>query len=59
VTFPSLLGKSYRVEQRTNLSDSWMLLSDNIAGTGSPIAVADVEAADQNLKRFYRVTVMQ
>jgi hypothetical protein len=58
ITFPSLLAKTYRVEQRAGLGDTWMLLSDNIAGTGSPIGVVDVEAADQNLKRFYRVTVM-
>ena len=58
VMFPSLLGKTYRVEQRAGLGDIWMLLSDNIAGTGSAIGVVDVEAADQNLKRFYRVTVM-
>jgi hypothetical protein len=58
VTFPSVLGKTYRLEQRASLGDTWMLLSDNIAGTGSPIGVLDVEAADQNLKRFYRITVM-
>ena len=58
ITFPSVLGKTYRLEERTELSGSWMLLSDNISGTGSPISVADVEAADQNLKRYYRVSVM-
>ena len=58
ITFPSVLGKTYRLEQRAQLSDTWMLLSDNISGTGSPISVADVEAADQNLKRYYRVSVM-
>ena len=58
VTFPSVLGKTYRLEQRSNITDSWMLLTDNIVGTGSPIGVVDVEAADQNLKRFYRITVM-
>jgi len=58
ITFPSVLGKTYRLEQRGSLSENWMLLSDNIAGTGSPIAIADVEAADQNLNRFYRVSVL-
>jgi hypothetical protein len=58
VTFPSVLGKTYRLEQRTNLTDTWMLLTDNIAGTGDLIGVPDVEAADQNLRRFYRITVM-
>jgi Bacterial TSP3 repeat len=58
ITFPSALGKTYRLEQRSDLGQSWMLLSDNIPGSGSPISVSDVEAADQNLKRFYRITVM-
>ena len=58
ISFPSVLGKTYQVEQRSGLSDTWMSLSDNIAGSGGPISVADVEAADQNLKRFYRVTIM-
>jgi hypothetical protein len=58
VTFPSVLGKTYRLEQRANLSDNWTVLSDNIPGTGSPISVSDVEAADQNARRFYLISVM-
>jgi len=58
INFPSVFGKSYRAEQRSQLSDDWSLLSDNIVGTGGSISVTDVEAADQNAIRFYRVTVM-
>ena len=58
VNFDSVLGKTYRLEQRANSSMDWSVLADNIAGTGSQLSVADVEAADQNLRRFYRITVL-
>ncbi|MFL6513442.1 MAG: hypothetical protein ACJ8M1_00285 [Chthoniobacterales bacterium] len=58
INFPSVLGKTYRVEQRSQLSDNWALLSDNVGGTGGSISVTDVEAADRNTARFYRITVM-
>lgn len=57
VTFDSVLGKSYRLEQRSSMGAAWSLLTDNIPGTGSAISVADVEAADQNTRRYYRVIV--
>ncbi|HEY4284920.1 MAG TPA: thrombospondin type 3 repeat-containing protein [Chthoniobacterales bacterium] len=58
ITFPSMLGKTYQLEQRASLFGPWMSLTDNIPGTGSPISVPDVEAADENTKRFYRITLM-
>ena len=58
ITFPSVFGKTYRLEQRPGLTDSWSILSDNIAGTGDTVSVPDVEAGDQYPKRFYRVVVM-
>ena len=59
ITFPSVFGKTYRVEQRTDLSVSWMTLSENIHGTGSAVSITDVEAVDQEQRRFYRVVVTQ
>jgi len=58
VTFPSNLGETYRLEQRNSINAAWSVVSDNIHGTGSPISVPDVEAADQNSSRFYRVGVV-
>ncbi|MEA2544438.1 MAG: serine protease, partial [Acidobacteriaceae bacterium] len=59
ITFPSVFGKTYRVEQRTDLSVSWMTLSENIHGTGGAVSITDVEAVDQQQRRFYRVVVTQ
>ncbi|MEY2539480.1 MAG: serralysin [Verrucomicrobiota bacterium] len=59
ITFPSVFGKTYRVEQRTDLSVSWMTLSENIHGTGGAVSITDVEAVDQQARRFYRVVVTQ
>jgi hypothetical protein len=57
VSFPSVMGKTYMVEQATDLSGPWSLLSDHIVGTNDVLNVIDVEAADEAQRRFYRVTV--
>jgi len=58
VSFPTVSGKSYRVERSDTLANgSWTTLSDNIAGTGGVLQVTDVGAASQP-KRFYRVVLL-
>ena len=57
ITFPSVLGKTYTVEQAPSASGQWLPLSGNLLGTGDLITVLDVEAADLAAQRFYRVTV--
>jgi hypothetical protein len=57
VTFPSVLGKIYMVEQGNSLAGPWFVLSDKIPGTNDLVNVSDVEAADAAQERFYRVTV--
>jgi hypothetical protein len=57
VTFPSVLGKNYTVEQAPDISGPWVTLSANLLGTGDLITVLDVEATDSSLQRFYRVRV--
>jgi fibronectin type 3 domain-containing protein len=55
VSFPSVSGKTYRVERSDTLqSDSWATVQDNISGTGGVLQIADPGAAAQS-KRFYRV----
>ena len=57
VGFDSVLGRSYRLESKTNLENSWTTNSDNIPGTGS--ANQTVNAGTANLPRqFYRVKLL-
>ena len=58
VSFPSVAGKTYRVERSDTLaSDSWTTQSDNIPGTGGVLQVTDIGAASQ-AKRFYRIVLI-
>jgi hypothetical protein len=57
LAFPSVFGKTYRVEQSPSVSGPWTTLTDNLPGTGDLINVEDVEGADANVRRFYRVLV--
>jgi hypothetical protein len=57
VSFPSVLGKLYRVEYSDTLqSGSWVPLQDRILGTGDTIQVTDPGAAGVR-KRFYRIVL--
>jgi Bacterial TSP3 repeat len=59
VTFPSVLGKLYRVEETDDFGASWSVLTDNLPGNGSAMNVVDTEAADNFPRRFYRVILLQ
>ena len=59
VTFPSVFGKTYSVEEAPDPSGPWVTLSSNLPGTGDLMTVLDVEAIDTSTQRFYRVTVAQ
>ncbi len=56
LSFPTLTGRTYRVEMSQTMVEPWPLLQGNIAGTGSPIVVQDTGGALQG-KKFYRVVV--
>lgn len=58
ITFPSVYGRSYRVERSDNLADSnsWTVVQDNLPGTGSMVSATDPGAALEP-RRFYRVIV--
>lgn len=56
ITFSSLVGRSYRVDYKNNLTEaSWTPLpgADNIRGTGDLLQVTDSSATQG--RRFYRV----
>jgi hypothetical protein len=57
IAFPSVIGKTYTVEQGASVAGPWFVLSDNLPGTNDLVNVIDVEAADEAQQRFYRVTV--
>jgi hypothetical protein len=57
VSFPTVTGKTYRVEVSTTLQiDSWITLQSGIVGSGGTMQVTDVDGAAQP-RRFYRLVV--
>jgi hypothetical protein len=57
LSFPSVLGRTYRVERSdTLLEESWITVQDNIPGTGGFIGITDTGGAAQQ-RRFYRIVV--
>jgi hypothetical protein len=58
IDFPSLIGRTYRLEWSPDLSPtSWTNLGDNFPGTGATIQIRDVAAFNEP-RRFYRVKVL-
>jgi hypothetical protein len=58
VTFPTVLGKTYSVEQSTSPGGPWLALTSNLRGTGDNLSITDVEAKDLNQQRYYHVLVV-
>jgi fibronectin type 3 domain-containing protein len=58
LSFPSVLGRTYRVERSVSLLDgSWSIVQENIPGTGDTIQVTDLGGSGHEM-RFYRVVVV-
>ena len=58
LSFPSVAGKTYRIESKDDITlASWTLAEDQILATGPSIAITDFGVAASFLKRFYRVTI--
>ena len=58
ITFPTVAGKSYRVEKSATLTGgSWQTVEDNIAGTGNPVLVAATGGLADD-RCFYRIAVV-
>lgn len=57
VSFPTLLGKTYRLERSGTLqSGSWQTVQGNLPGTGGSVQITDAGGASQP-QRFYRIAV--
>jgi thrombospondin type 3 repeat protein len=57
IGFPSVLGKTYRLEYRDDLATgNWKTLTDQIFGTGATIQINDPSATGLT-KRFYRLSL--
>lgn len=55
--FPAVIGKTYRLERSdTQLEGSWMIVEENIAGTGAEIQISDTGGA-AHFMLFYRIVV--
>ena len=58
ITFPTVSGRTYRVESATALcTNCWNVLTNGLFGTGAPLQVLD-PTASQSSQRFYRVRLM-
>ncbi|WP_395750680.1 hypothetical protein [Prosthecobacter sp.] len=58
LNFPSVAGKTYRVEYKDNLLDGvWNVLQNNLSGTGGALQVNDSTGTAQS-RRFYRAVVV-
>jgi hypothetical protein len=54
IRFPTLAGKTYRVDYSTNLpATSWPMLQDSVSGNGRKVTVTDTNAVELQ-GRFYR-----
>ena len=58
ITFPSLIGQTYRVERSDSLSPTaWQTVADNVPGTGGAIPIPDIGVSLQ-MQQFYRVLIL-
>lgn len=57
ISFGTILGKTYQLQYRNDLATgNWLILADQIFGTGGTIQIADPGAAGLT-KRFYRLVL--
>jgi len=58
ITFPSLVGQTYRAERSDSLSPpSWLPVADDVPGTGGAIPITETGISLQ-MQRFYRVLIL-
>ena len=56
ITFPTVSGRTYRVDTATSLGN-WQPLQDGIAGSGSDVTVRDLFPLNGTAAMFYRIVV--
>ena len=55
IEWPTVFGKRYRLETRTNFAEGdWITSQDNIAGTGAPLSITTPDAG----QRFFRIITL-
>ena len=60
VSFASVLDKNYLLERSISLTPTnWLIITQNVAGTGGTIPLIDPGAATNFPARYYRVRLMQ
>ena len=60
VSFASVLDKNYLLERSISLTPTnWLIITQNVAGTGGAISLTDSGAATNFPARYYRVRLMQ
>lgn len=59
ITFTTVLGKRYRVESTVNLAGgTWIILEDNVHGTGDEVTITDFNVGDLGPNHFYHVQII-
>src|SRR6266404_2070393 len=59
ITFSTALGKSYAIETASSLpAANWTTVTQNVAGTGSPLQIIDPGGATNTPPRYYRVRLL-
>ena len=59
VSWPSVFGKKYQLRERGDLvSGAWIVVQDNIAGTGGILFAMEAGAALLPLPRFYQIKAL-
>ena len=60
VSFASVLDKNYLLERSISLTPTnWLIITQNVAGTGGTISLTDSGGATNTPARYYRVRLMQ
>src|SRR5205823_4394754 len=58
IVFNTVAGRTYHIEWSTSANGPWLLLRDNIAGTGGNLVFTDLRNLSSVGASFYRVAVV-
>ena len=57
ITFPTVIGKRYRLTRAITLFSAWQTVTDNIVGTGGAVSIADPNSGAQ-AESYYRIQLL-
>lgn len=55
LNFPTVFGRLYEIDGKSNLNDSWTVVTNSISGSGGILSAMEAGGANQ-VQRFYRAT---